>query len=174
MILGPIDPLGHRHITGFVEMTVKLMPLTTIVAVGSALTVTVLFDELLKAPLETVQVYVVFVLGLTVILGVVAPPGIQRKVAPGAALVFAVSVMISPLQTLRLSGEMETLGTWAKSIPLTNRDKQKSKIRNIWSSDWFSMKYILKSKATLFRTIHQIETKRTSKKGGQGEIYLPF
>lgn len=115
-------------------MTVKLMPLTTIVAVGSALTVTVLFDELLKAPLETVQVYVVFVLGLTVILGVVAPPGIQRKVAPGAALVLAVSVTKSPLQTLGLSGEMETLGTCAKSAKLRKQERQISNVFSICSN----------------------------------------
>lgn len=100
---------------GPLALILKVKPLTTIVALGIALTVTVLLDELLKAPLVTVQVYVVFVLGLTAILGVVAPPGIQRKVAPGAALVLAVSVMVFPLQTLGLSGEITTLGTCAKS-----------------------------------------------------------
>lgn len=102
-------------------MTVKVMPLTTIVAVGIALTVTALLDELLKAPLETVQVYVVVVLGLTVILGVVAPPGIHKKVAPGPALVLAFSIIEFPLQILGLSGEIAILGICAKSRPLAKQ-----------------------------------------------------
>jgi hypothetical protein len=80
------------------------------VAVGSGLTVTAQLDKLLNAPLVTVQEYVVDALGLTEMLWVVNPPGNQRKVAPGAAFVFAVRVIAFPLQTLGFKGEMAIVG----------------------------------------------------------------
>jgi hypothetical protein len=48
-------------------------------------------------------------------LGVVAPPGIQRNVAPGAAFVVVIKVMAFPAQILGLSGAIVILGVCEKS-----------------------------------------------------------